>query len=117
MVTPLFERKAELFRTLGHPGRIRILEVLVQGEQSVSQLQPQVGLESSHLSQQLAVLRRAGLVVPRRDGTSVRYSLTSPMVAELMAAARRLLTEVLAGDADMLAELRAEIPAKTSRRR
>ena len=104
---PVFERKAELFRTLGHPGRIRILELLSEGEQSVSQLQPQVGLESSHLSQQLAVLRRAGLVLARRDGSAVFYSLTSPVVADLMAAARRLLTEVLAGDADALAELRA----------
>lgn len=103
---PVFERKAELFRTLGHPGRIRILEVLSAGEQSVSGLQPQIGLESSHLSQQLAVLRRAGLVVSRRDGSTVWYSLTSPVVAELLAAARRLLTEVLAGDAEALAELR-----------
>jgi DNA-binding transcriptional ArsR family regulator len=103
---PVFERKAELFRTLGHPGRIRILELLAEGEQSVSQLQPQVGLESSHLSQQLAVLRRAGLVAPRREGSAVFYSLTSPVVADLMAAARRLLTEVLAGHADALAELR-----------
>jgi ArsR family transcriptional regulator len=109
MSTPLFERKAELFRTLAHPGRIRILEVLVErGEQSVGQLQPQVGLESSHLSQQLAVLRRAGLVAPRREGSSVHYSLTSPVTAELMQVARRLLTEVLAGDATVLAQLRAE---------
>ena len=105
---PVHERKAELFRTLGHPGRIRVLEVLAEGEQSVGGLQPQIGLESSHLSQQLAVLRRAGLVVARREGSTVWYSLTSPVVADLMLAARRLLTEVLAGDAAAHAELRGQ---------
>lgn len=101
-------RKAELFRTLGHPARIRVLEILVEGEASVAELLPQVGLEASHLSQQLGVLRRAGLVTSRRAGSNVVYALTSPLVADLMAAARRLLTEVLAGDAGLLAELRAE---------
>ncbi len=108
MTTPLYLRKAEMFRTLGHPGRIRILELLVDGERSVGALLPDVGLEASHLSQQLAVLRRAGLVTSRREGSSVIYAPASPLVAELMAAARRVLTEVLAGDAGLLAELRAE---------
>ncbi len=106
--TPLYERKAELFKTLGHPGRIRILEILVAGEQSVAELLPQVGLEASHLSQQLAVLRRAGLVTSRREGSTVIYELSSPVVGDLMRVARGLLTDVLAGDATLLAELRMD---------
>lgn len=105
---PLYERKAVLFRTLGHPGRIRVLELLLDGEMTVGALQAEVGLELSHLSHQLTVLRSAGLVTSRREGSSVFYSLTSPVVADLMASARRLLTEVLAGDADLLAELRGQ---------
>jgi DNA-binding transcriptional ArsR family regulator len=86
--TPLYQLKAEFFKTLGHPARIRILELLAHGERSVGELAPEVGLESSHLSQQLDVLRRAGVITARRDGNAVIYSLASPDVAELLAVAR-----------------------------
>ena len=83
MPTPLYELKAEFFRTLGHPGRIRVLELLTETpEMPVRDLQRGVGLESSHLSQQLAVLRRAGLVTTRKDGNSVYY--TSDATAEFL---------------------------------
>jgi ArsR family transcriptional regulator len=78
MTTPLYKVKAEFFKTLGHPARIRILELLAQSDHSVSELQAEVGLEASHMSQQLAVLRRAGVVVDRKHGNSVIYSLASP---------------------------------------
>src|SRR6266496_3868897 len=93
---PLYEAKAEFFKTRGHPARIRVLELLSQGEHSVGELLPEVGVEPTSLSQQLAVLRRAGLVTFRKEGSTVHYSLTSPEVAELLAVARRILTEVLA---------------------
>ena len=66
LAAPLYEVKAELFKALGHPARVRALEVLAGGERSVGELQPAVGIELSHLSQQLAVLRRAGLVATRK---------------------------------------------------
>ena len=106
--TPLYQLKAEFFKTLGHPARIRILELLVQGERSVGDLAPEVGLESSHLSQQLGVLRRAGVVTTRREGNTVIYSLASPDVAELLAVARKVLTGLLNGQADLLKDLRAD---------
>src|SRR5262245_48659531 len=65
---PLSEIKAELFKALAHPGRVRILEILRDGEHTVTELVPLVGLEASHLSQQLAVLRRARIVTTRREG-------------------------------------------------
>ena len=68
---PLSEIKAELFKALAHPGRVRILEVLRDGERTVNDLASLVGLEASHLSQQLGVLRRSWLVQSRRDGASV----------------------------------------------
>ena len=93
--TPLYTLKAEFFKTLGHPARIQILELLVQGERSVGELQTEVGLEGSHISQQLAVLRRAGVVEFRKQGNSVIYSMASPDMAELMAVARKVLTGML----------------------
>jgi DNA-binding transcriptional ArsR family regulator len=88
---PLSEVKADLFKALAHPARVRALEVLAEGERTVGDLQPLVGIESSHLSQQLGVLRRAGVVATRRDGSSVIYSLADPLVAELLSVAKLLL--------------------------
>jgi ArsR family transcriptional regulator len=107
MPTPLYQRKAEFFKSLGHPARIRILELLSQRDHSVSELQPEVGLEASHLSQQLAVLRRAGVVVTHKQGSSVIYSLATPAMAELMTVARTVLTGLLNDQADLLKDLRA----------
>jgi ArsR family transcriptional regulator len=107
MTTPLYQLKAEFFKTLGHPARIRILELLVEREHSVGELQEKVGLVSSHASQQLAVLRRAGVVVARKQGNSVFYSLAAPDLAELLAVARHVLTEVLTDQASMLKDLKA----------
>jgi ArsR family transcriptional regulator len=99
--------KAEFFKTLGHPVRIRVLELLSERDHAVSEMLPEVGIEPAHLSQQLAVLRRANLVVSRKEGATVVYSLTSPHVAELLAVARQILTGVLSGQAELLEDLRA----------
>lgn len=104
---PVSEVKAELFKALGHPARIRVLEVLSEGERSVSDMQPLVGIESSHLSQQLGILRRAGLVTTRKEGVSVIYSLIDPTLAELLAVAKRLLISSLVHTEGLLADLRA----------
>jgi ArsR family transcriptional regulator len=80
--------------------------VLSEGEQSVGNLQPLVGIESSHLSQQLGILRRAGLVTSRKEGASVIYALADPQLAELLAVAKRLLITSLAQRQDLLADLR-----------
>jgi ArsR family transcriptional regulator len=117
---PLYQLKAEFFKTLGHPARIRVLELLSQREHAVAELLPEVGVEAANLSQQLAVLRRAGLVVARKEGATVFYSLTSPQVAELLAVARRILTTVLSGQVELLEDLRvasAAEPARRGRRR
>ena len=110
MSRPLYQAKAEFFKTLGHPARIRILELLSEREWAVGEMLPEVGIEATNLSQHLAVLRRAGLVTFRKEGSTVYYSLTSPQVAELLAVARRILTEVLAGQVELLADLRTAAP-------
>jgi len=105
--TPLYQAKAEFFKALAHPARIRVLELLSEREHSVSQMLPEVGIEAAHLSQQLSVLRKMNLVVTRKEGSTVFYSLVSPQVAELLAVARKILTEVLASQMGLLDDLRA----------
>jgi ArsR family transcriptional regulator len=111
MTTPLHQLKAEFFKTLGHPTRIRVLELLSEREMSVGEILPEVRLEASNLSQQLAVLRRAGLVTTRKEGSAVYYSLTSKHVAELLAVARLILTSVLTEQTELLDGLRADAQA------
>ncbi|MBQ1001793.1 ArsR/SmtB family transcription factor [Streptomyces nigra] len=107
MSTPLYQLKAEFFKTLGHPARIRVLELLSEREHAVAEMLPAVGIEPPHLSQQLAVLRRANLVTTRREGATVYYSLATPQVAELLRVARTILSGVLTGQAELLADLQA----------
>ncbi|MFG2938803.1 ArsR/SmtB family transcription factor [Streptomyces sp. NPDC048282] len=115
MSTPLYQLKAEFFKTLGHPARIRVLELLSEREHAVAELLPEVGIEAAHLSQQLAVLRRANLVRTRKEGSNVYYSLASPELAELLRVARSILSGVLAGQAELLADLKeAQSEAKPS---
>ena len=105
--TPLYQLKAEFFKTLGHPVRIRVLELLSIREHAVSELLGEIEVEPANLSQQLAVLRRAGLVKTRREGSAVYYSLTGPRVSELLAVARSILTGVLSGQVELLEDLRS----------
>ena len=111
---PLYEVKAGLFKGLAHPLRIRLLELLADGdEHSVADLQNGTGLEASHLSQHLAVLRRHRLVTSERRASHVYYRITQPEVAELLTVARRLLAAVLLTDAEHLGRI-SDLPALTS---
>ena len=91
MPVPLYQAKADFFRTLGHPARIRVLELLAEEDLPVHRLRAAIEIEASNLSQQLAVLRMAGLVGQRREGGEVIYSLALPEVRDLLLAARRIL--------------------------
>ncbi|MEP7160098.1 MAG: metalloregulator ArsR/SmtB family transcription factor [Dermatophilaceae bacterium] len=106
MSVPLYQAKAEFFRTLGHPARIRVLELLSQRDHAVHELLEEIEIEASSLSQQLAVLRRAGLVVQRREGSTVVYSVAVPELRELLVAARTVLGQLLANQQTLAAALR-----------
>jgi len=103
----LHQVKAEFFKTLGHPARIRILELLAERDHTVGELLPEIGLEASNLSQQLGVLRRAGVVTAAKDGSTVVYSIASPVITELLAVARKALTGLLNEQVAILDDLRA----------
>jgi len=98
---PLYQAKAELFRTLGHPARIRILELLSERDHAVHELLAAIEIEASNLSQQLAVLRRAGLVQQRREAGAVVYSVSVPEVRDLLLAGRTILRQLI-DDRDQL---------------
>ncbi|GAA4256917.1 ArsR/SmtB family transcription factor [Dactylosporangium darangshiense] len=107
MSVPLYQAKAEMFRTLGHPVRIRVLELLQNGPRPVRDLLAEIEVEASNLSQQLAVLRRAGIVTSYRDGSLVMYALSTPHVAELLAVSRSILSSLLTDRDGLLVELQA----------
>ena len=102
---PVHEVKANLFRVLGHPARVRILELLRDGERSVGALQAELGLDSGGTSQHLAALRRIGLVESRREGTSVFYRVDDEHVFDLLEAGRAIITRQLAEQQSILSEL------------
>ena len=113
MPVPLYQAKAEFFRTLGHPARIRVLELLAEGDLAVHELRTAIAIEASNLSQQLAVLRMAGLVAQRREGTEVIYSLALPEVRDLLVAARRILETKHATGVELVDEVSRKPASRT----
>jgi ArsR family transcriptional regulator len=106
--------KAELFRVLGHPARVRLLELLRDGERAVGELQAALELDSSGTSQHLAALRKQGLVESRKVGTSAIYRIKDPRTAELLALAREIISAQLAEGQALLDELVAESSSTTA---
>ncbi len=100
--------KAEFFRALAHPVRIRLLELLAGGERSVQDLQQALGLEQPVVSQHLAVLRGKNIVTTRKVGTTVNYALGDPLITELLRTAREIFNNQLTGTRSLLKELQKE---------
>ena len=113
---PVYVVKAQLFRVLGHPVRIRILELLSDGERTVGDLQTELNLDSSGTSQHLAALRQQGVLDSRRAGTSVYYRIRDPRVSQLLAVAKQILTSALADSHALLTDLADQPPAATHAR-
>ncbi|OFW01529.1 MAG: transcriptional regulator [Acidobacteria bacterium RIFCSPLOWO2_02_FULL_68_18] len=100
--------KADFFRALAHPIRIRILEALGDGERSVQELQQALGLDQPIVSQHLAILRSQDIVTPRKLGTTVRYDLSDPLTTKLLSVARGIFNNRLVGSQAMLRQLKKE---------
>jgi DNA-binding transcriptional ArsR family regulator len=114
---PIYRLKAEFFRLLGHPARVRILELLRDGERSVGELQAALGLDSSGTSQHLTAMRRQGLLESRRAGTSVFYRVKDPRIFQLLEVAKQVLTGQLEETRDLLGDLAGVSAPSPSRRR
>jgi DNA-binding transcriptional ArsR family regulator len=105
---PVYVVKAQFFRVLGHPVRIRILELLSVGERTVGDLQAELELDSSGTSQHLAALRQQGVLDSRREGTSVYYRIRDPRVSQLLSVAKDILTSALSDSQALLSHLADE---------
>lgn len=88
---PIYRRKAEFFRLLGHPARVRVLELLRNGERTVGDLQESLGLDSGATSQHLTAMRAQGVLESRRDGNSIYYRVADPRIFQLLEVARQVL--------------------------
>jgi DNA-binding transcriptional ArsR family regulator len=113
----LQEFKAEFFKALAHPTRIRILEILVRGERTVHELQETLGLDQPSVSQQLAVLRAKNIVGARKEGTAVRYAVRDALLRDLLELARRIFDNQFTGTQSMMRELRREARRRPARSR
>jgi ArsR family transcriptional regulator len=105
---PLHRFKAEFFKALAHPARIRLLELLRGGERTVSDLQSHFDMDPSSISQQLAVLRAKNIVQTRKAGTSVYYSVRDPQIFVLLDVARDIFNSHLIDLQAMLEQQRLE---------
>jgi DNA-binding transcriptional ArsR family regulator len=105
MPRPVHEVKAELFKTLGHPVRIRILETLREGAASVADIAAAVDVRGSTLSQHLATLRQADVVMSHRSGSQVIYQVVDPRVFQLLEIGKQMLTSSLTDSTALLADL------------
>ena len=94
--------KAEFFKALAHPLRIRVLELLRAGPLSVTQIQAATGASGSSVSQQLAVLRARGVVATERHGTTIIYRVADAELFDLLDAARRIFNAHLSDSVELL---------------
>lgn len=112
---PVYVLKAQLFRVLGHPVRIRILELLLDGERTVGELQAALRLDSSGTSQHLGALRRLGVLESRKAGTSTYYKIKDPRISQLMLIAKQILTATVSDSQTLLADLIDQHPDQNRR--
>ena len=104
--------KADIFQALAHPTRIAILEFLSRGELSAGELIEKLGMEQANVSQHLAILRTKQLVLNRKSGNQVFYSVRDPLIIEVLALMRRYFQTHLKEALGMLDEM--ENPAEAA---
>src|SRR5262245_22146987 len=107
--------KAEFFKALAHPIRISILDALREGELTVNEISQKFSIEPANASQQLAVLRNKNIVVTRKQGSNVYYSVTDRTIFKLLDVAREIFNNHLAGVQNILEEIQLDRPRKAAR--
>lgn len=109
----LHEFKADFFKALGHPLRLRILAALREQEKSVSTLQTELSVEQSTLSQQLGILQKKGFIISRREGTLNYYRAKDPDIYRFLDLGRQLFERHLQSSQQLLNALKEEVEAKS----
>lgn len=112
----LSDFKADFFKALAHPLRISILDALREGELTVNEISQRFDVEQANASQQLAVLRNRNIVVTRKDGANVYYSISDKSIFKLLDAAKEIFNNHLVGMRSMLEEIHGNQPRKATRR-
>lgn len=108
--------KAEFFKALAHPLRISILDALRDGELTVNEVSQRFKIEAANASQQLAILRNRNIVIARKEGSSVYYSVSDKTVFKLLDAARDIFNNHLIGVRSMLEEIESPKRSKPGKR-
>jgi DNA-binding transcriptional ArsR family regulator len=108
--------KAEFFKALAHPLRISILDALRDGELTVNEISQRFEVEAANASQQLAILRNRNMVIARKEGSSVYYSVSDKTLFKLLDVARDIFNNHLIGVRSMLEEMEAPRAVKLARR-
>ncbi len=116
MLQQLSSFKAEFFKALAHPLRISILDALREGELTVNEISQRFDVEPANASQQLAVLRNRNMVITRKDGANVYYSVSDKTLFKLLDVARDIFNNHLVGVRSMLEEIESKAPVKLARR-
>lgn len=111
----LSDFKAEFFKALAHPLRISILDALRDGELTVNEVSQRFDVEQANASQQLAVLRNRNIVIARKEGSNVYYSVSDKTIFKLLDAAKEIFNNHLVGIRSMLEEIHG-VPVKAARR-
>ena len=112
MEDALRQFKSEIFQGLAHPTRIAIVELLRDGERSAGQLIDKLGIEQANASQHLAVLRTKQIVVSRKAGNQVYYSIRDRALVEVLEILRRYFYSQLNSTVNLLKQAAKEPPAK-----
>jgi len=111
MLNALRRFKADIFQALAHPTRIAIVELLRDGEVSAGSIFERLGVEQANASQHLAVLRAKKIVVNRKEGNQVFYSLRSHHLVEVLDSMRLYFEEHLNEAMEMLEEMKSQTPS------
>ena len=97
--------KADIFQALGHPTRIAIIELLQDGELSAGELMTKLGMEQANVSQHLSILRGKLILVNRKAGNQVFYSVRDPIIVEVLALMRQYFQKQLREAQGLLTEM------------
>jgi ArsR family transcriptional regulator len=88
--TQTYDLQIQIFKVLTHPARLAILEILRDGEHCVCHMEAYLGYRQAYISQQLAVLRKVGLILDRRDGWNIFYRVINPQIYAVLDAVQKL---------------------------
>lgn len=99
----IFDMQAEVCKTIANPKRLEIIHCLKEGEKTVSELVDILGVPKANVSQHLAVMRTKGVLVNRRDGVNIFYSISNPKVVQACTLMKDVLTEQMRERSKLLA--------------